>query len=74
MRSAGRIRTWKHDKGFGFIVPDGGGVLSYAHDGNAWLVAATAGGFFPAGTNNSLESLRTSATPTATPSPTPTAT
>ena len=27
------------------VVPNGGGVLSYAHDGNAWLVAATAGGF-----------------------------
>ncbi|WP_375250234.1 ferritin-like domain-containing protein [Sphingomonas sp.] len=36
--------------------------------------AGIGGGFFPAGTNNSLESLRTSATPTATPSPTPTAT
>ncbi|MEH3045872.1 ferritin-like domain-containing protein [Sphingomonas adhaesiva] len=36
--------------------------------------AGIGGGFFPAGTNNSLESLRTSAAPTATPTPTPTAT
>lgn len=27
------------------VVPDSGGVLSYAHDGNARLVPATAGGF-----------------------------
>jgi glycosyltransferase involved in cell wall biosynthesis len=27
------------------VVPNGGGVLSYAHDGNARLVPATAEGF-----------------------------
>lgn len=36
------------------VVPNGGGVLSYAHGGNAWLVAATAGGF-AAGIAEALE-------------------
>jgi len=31
--------------GVPLVVPAGGGVLSYAHDGNAWLVPATAEGF-----------------------------
>jgi uncharacterized membrane protein YsdA (DUF1294 family)/cold shock CspA family protein len=31
MRSTGRIRTWKDDKGFGFIVPDDGGEELFAH-------------------------------------------
>lgn len=36
------------------VVPNGGGVLAYAHDGNAWLVPATAGGF-AAGIADALE-------------------
>lgn len=31
MRSTGRIRMWKDDKGFGFIVPDDGGEELFAH-------------------------------------------
>ncbi|MEH3035269.1 MAG: ferritin-like domain-containing protein [Sphingomonas adhaesiva] len=63
------------------IVPaDGNGVAYSRSTGQVHNIvylrrdAGIGGGFFPAGTNNSLESLRTSTAPTATPTPTPTAT
>lgn len=31
MRSAGRITEWNNDKGFGFVVPNGGGTRAFAH-------------------------------------------
>ena len=41
MRFAGRIMEWNDDKGFGFVVPNGGGARVRAHQSvPAWLTSA----------------------------------